>query len=184
MPDLYIANCTKQNHVFAYRVPGENGVKSLSIAIGQQSKLPGLSNAVAGAIIEANSRYGLIEVKEIDRTKPFIGMCYSLDAPVKIDVIIKAMKHNDEVLIQRGRETRQAAAVASNNLIENHLHEANESNQLNADMRNFEMTIVEEDPKNIKDSNDKVEEGITVNHSADPDKITQTKRTSARGRRN
>lgn len=184
MSELYVANCTKQNYVFAYRIPGENGVKTVPINIGQQIQVPGVcSPAHVEGVLKQHRRYGVTEVGEIDRTKPFIGICYSVDKKIAVDKIIRVMNHNDAVLQQRGQQQRRAAAVASNNLIEQHIHTANQTEKLNAALTDFEMTIEEQDPKGRKDSEEMLREGIEVRRDADEKETTFEKGRKKRGRR-
>lgn len=111
---LYVANCTKQGHDFIFRLPEEKRTQKLFIpAGGQVMVLNGGSGVTAvRGVVEQHARYGLVPVTEIDRTKPFIGMCYSLDKPIPVAKILRAAEHNDGVLEERSLEERRVTAGA------------------------------------------------------------------------
>jgi hypothetical protein len=116
MSTMYVANTTQQIQDFQFRLPMKDKVYKQSIDIGRQIKVAGeLDTREVEAIIAQHSIYGMIEVSELDRAKPFVGLIYSLDKPVKAELISRAMNHNMGVLDARGQTIRQEAAVAINN---------------------------------------------------------------------
>lgn len=116
---IYVANCTKQVQDFVYRSIGAATPRMVRIDIGSQQQLPGAWNTEDVQYLEEqHRRYGLIPVAEVNRTRDFIGVCYSIDKPVDIDRIRIALVNNDEVLTERGRVLRQHAAVAAADSIE------------------------------------------------------------------
>lgn len=116
---LYVANCTRQVQDFIYRLPEHTAPMRQRIDIGHQVALSGdLSQPDIDAVIKAHTRYGMVAASEVDHTKAFIGTCYSVDKPVKIGTIQFALQHNNDVLILKGREMRQEAAVAINNALD------------------------------------------------------------------
>lgn len=123
MPKMYVANCTQQIQIFMYRLPELNRPFTQEIPIGGQVQVAGLAGGELStldveAIVRQYSKYGLVEVSEIDRRKPFVGVCYSLDRPVTVSAIQKALEHNIGILDAQGREIRQLAAVGVNQRIE------------------------------------------------------------------
>lgn len=133
---LYVANTTKQNHEFWYRVPESQKVTMQRIPAGGQELIYKDASAHdLEKIIEDHAAYGLIPVSEIDRTKAFIGMCYQLDTPVEVEKIMVAAAHNDTVLDKVSLESRKAAAAS----IETSIREV-EGSGLNA----FETQVVEQ----------------------------------------
>lgn len=185
---LNVANCTKQNYIFAYRVPEENGVKQIPIRIGQQITLPGdfsmpqITNDSNSGIVDQHRKYGMIDVNDINRTEPFIGICFSIGKVINVDKIMTAMSHNDEVLIQRGRQLRQMSAVASNNLIEHHLHEANERTGGDAQLSDFEVTIEEESQRGNRDES-LLKEGVNVSKDQENSETSFENRNRGKSRR-
>jgi len=111
MAKLYLANCTKQRHEFLYHAPEQKQLTKQDIEIGSQimvwrdAPLDQLS-----AIILQHEPYGLINVNEIDRTKHFVGICYSFDKPIDVHKIMYTVENNDKVLEERGLETRKEVA--------------------------------------------------------------------------
>lgn len=131
---LFIANCTAQVQDFSYRIPESPKLHSQSIPIGGQIELKNLNPLQVEAIIRHHAKYGMVSVGEIDRTKPFAGLCYSLGKPITINRMQAAIEHNFEVLEARGEEQRAAAAIATHQRIE----------QEGSPIRALEMEVVEE----------------------------------------
>lgn len=132
---LYVANCTHQVHDFIYRLPENPAAMRQQINIGGQIMVAGdLNSLQVDAVVNQHRRYGLVNVTEIDRTKNFIGVCYSLDKPVQIEKIRVALKHNNEVLTERGRKLRQEAALAVSQAMED----------VAPGLSSLEMSVVEE----------------------------------------
>lgn len=137
MTKMYIANCTHQVQDFIYRLPESGSARTQRIDLGSQIAISGdLSTHEIDAIIAQHTPYGLVAVAEIDRTKPFIGVCYQLDRPVPVEKIKRAIIHNTGVLVDRGVEMRKTAAVAVNQALEQHAP--------GAALQALEMSVVEE----------------------------------------
>ena len=161
---VYIGNATKQVLRFSYRPPGK-GIRAQDIPIGGQVLLSGdLTTDEVDAALKQNEPYGLIDVKEIDRTKAFVGICYSLDKPISLSYLQRALDQNHRVLVERGKEIRTNAAIAVNQGLEEQLEE----NQLGG-LGSLEMSVVEEDgPRRSVDAGPLVSEGVRVTRNADP----------------
>jgi hypothetical protein len=149
---LYLANCTKQILDFQYRVPEDRSKMPYrtSIAPGTQQVIwkPD-SLPVLMAIVDQMRPYGLVAVNEVDRTREFIGFCYSIDKPVPMDVMMVADDHNTSVLTQRGVEMRKQTAVA----MEHQMFSENDG------LAHMELEIVED----TKGETPRVAEAIEVN---------------------
>lgn len=119
MPTLYVANTTKQAHEFVYRVPEDHQPKKVVIKAGAQVVVhaPNLPLEVVSAIVEQHERYGLMDVAELDRRKPFIGLCYRFDKPINVEKIMQADEHNFDVLEGVSSDARKVAAAAALNKI-------------------------------------------------------------------
>jgi hypothetical protein len=110
---LYIANCTKQDHDFLYRIPENPSVRLQRIPMGQQIRISGdLSQVDVDAIIKQHERYGLIPADKVSSQKQFIGMCYSIGSPVSLNTISGALLKNNGYLEDMGKQIRKEAAVA------------------------------------------------------------------------
>lgn len=160
---IFVGNATKQVLTFSYRPPGK-GVRSQSVPIGGQIQLSGdLTTEEVDCVISQNERYGLVDVKEIDRTKAFIGICYSLDKEISLSYLQRAFDQNHRVLVERGKEIRTNAAIAVNQGLEAELAE----NQLGG-LSQLEMSVVEQDsPSRSNDAGPMVAEGVRVSRDAD-----------------
>lgn len=155
---MYVANCTNQVQAFLYRAPGTKSNRNQPIDIGRQVQISGdLNTKDIEAIVEQHSKYGMVAVDEIDRTKAFVGVCYSIDKPVPIEKIKRAAEHNKGVLIEAGRENRKLAAVAVNNEVEK---------QAPGALNSLELSIEEQESKDGRDR--EVSENITVDKTATP----------------
>ncbi|MEJ0017529.1 MAG: hypothetical protein WDN25_13380 [Acetobacteraceae bacterium] len=118
---LYVANCSKQRVDFAYRVPEEIGApRRQQIERGAQIMVfkRDLGLPAAKAIIAQHERYGIVPLDEIDRCKPFIGLCYSFDKPIPVDAIMRADEHNTGALEIASAESRVATAAALHQMLE------------------------------------------------------------------
>ena len=165
--DLYIANTTKQNVAFYYRVPESVALREQTIRVGSQERISGnLSTPDIDAIIAQHAPYGMVSADELDRVKGFVGLCYSVGKPIPAAKIERAMNENISVLIRRGKETREMGAIASSVAIENTLAEQSRPEIL----KEFDASIVEENPDARGDAGGPaISEGVRVNRLADPD---------------
>ncbi len=168
---MYIANCSMQHQDFQYRVLGQNALRIQRIEMGGQIPLSGdLQSEDIDYIVEQHERYGLISVTEIDRTKGFFGLCYSVDKPVDVNKLRYSLEHNNKVLVERGVELRKQAAIATNNLIEDSV--------IGNTLKNLEMSVVEEKSGGFE-GHDPFAEGIRIDKSdkALPPKLKKGKAT-------
>ena len=169
MPDLYVANCSKQRLDFIYRVPEKEGTRRQMIPPGGQERIyqAGMQPEVLDAIVSQHERYGMVRASEIDRRKPFVGLCYEIDKPIRVEKIMYADEHNAGVLTEISAEARKLSAAALHDAIE---RGAGQSAQLNS----VGFEIVEQ--------NGKTEPGMNeiVSVTRDPSRSANTPR---RGRK-
>lgn len=145
MPELYIANCTNQVNLFQYRMPEERMPRQMQIEPGSQAKIPHFRGGAPTVeevklIVEQHEVYGLVKVDEIDRTKPYVGLCYS-NKEIPVDTIMKAHEHNHDVLVRQGVKTREESAVRANIAAEK------TAEQTGLKVLGTDVTIAEQDPK-------------------------------------
>jgi len=154
MTKLYLANCTKQRHEFLYHAPEQRQLTKQDIEIGSQILVwRDAPRDHLIAILTQHEPYGLVDVADIDRSKHFVGMCYSFDKPIDVNKIMYTVENNDKILEERGLEARkEAAQVISHSLSQ---VAADSGNGLNA----VDVEIKELPPPG-KDSN--FSETITV----------------------
>lgn len=161
---MYIANCSKQAQDFIYRLPEQPGTRLQRIEIGQQIQVSGdLSQKDVDAVVAQHAKYGFPRADEIDRTKPFFGVCWQVDRPVSVEKLRRAITHNDEVLEERGRELRQEAAVAIHGGVEQSV------DGTGAALKSVEVSVQEEKP-GTGDDHQLMSEGVRVDKNADPGK--------------
>lgn len=154
---LYIGNATKQTHEFIYRVPGNPGVRVQLVPIGGQVQITGdLTTPEVDSIIAQHRKYGLTDINEIRRG--FHGLCYSIDKPIPAAKLFDAIETGVEVLVERGRAIRKDLAVANNEILEQALREEGRPEHL----KNFEMSVVEEERKDGTTSDSPIAEGVRV----------------------
>lgn len=111
---LFIANCTKQTHSFIFRVPESQATQKREIPPGGQVQIfdDGVPPAHVDNVIRQHERYGLIDAAAIDRTKAFIGICYSTVKPVTVNRIMSAVENNEQALTNMAGESRRNAVAA------------------------------------------------------------------------
>lgn len=163
MPRLFIGNCTKQTQEFIYWVPESRRTAPVSqkIPIGGQIALTDGSSGdfsipqITG-IVDQHIRYGLVNVKDIDKSKEFVGTCYSIGEPVRINKLLLALELNEQILFNRGVQIRKDAAIMQESRTATQMVEAAMPNLLK-----FETTIQEEN-RDERDPNPPIAEGIRI----------------------
>ena len=138
---LFIANCTAQRHDFQYRIVEQAGVKRQQIPMNGQIEIAyDLNQQQVDGIIAQHAPYGMVSVDEIDRTRPFIGLCYSVGKPIKVDALRRTLVHNRDVLEETGKKNRTEAGLAvAEQLMAN--------DPANGGLQAVETSVVEVEPK-------------------------------------
>lgn len=164
MPQLYVANATKQIVQFAYRMLGLNRLIVQPIPIGGQVRIApsgsrtDLTPAEIDEILGQHRKYGIMDIKELETDKRRCDICFSIGEPVSSEKLETAMRRNESALEELGRQLRTEAALAVNSRIEG---------QIGAPLRNLEMSFVEEEPRGGYDSDlNHVAEGVRVTRGA------------------
>ncbi|HET8686812.1 MAG TPA: hypothetical protein VFM18_09120 [Methanosarcina sp.] len=117
MPSFYIANSTKQNHDFVYRIPGNDKLFTVGIPFGQQRELhqKDLSTEEIDFILrqhKGESHEYITEASTIDRTSGYVGLIYSIGKPVSGDLIANAISENDYELDLSAKRYREESTLA------------------------------------------------------------------------
>ena len=121
MTHLYIANCTQQNHIISFRHPDTEKVVSRSVPMGRQDDLSGregFSPPVIDAVVAQLGIYGLRSEKDAMRDDGVIPFVYSLDVPVKRDVMEKVYNRNRGIITDAGKKRQQEAAIAASSMMD------------------------------------------------------------------
>lgn len=126
MSDLFVANLTKQHHIFIYQVvegdvnASPNMVRAYqrheNIPAGGQSRLPGdLTKAQIDVIVEHHRAYGMKSWEEARKIKGFTGLCFRLKDPIPLNdqgFIDDVVKSNDKTLNEANDVRREATTAA------------------------------------------------------------------------
>ncbi len=160
---LYVANTTQQIQHFSYRLPESKQVRVQVIPIGNQVALSGdLTTKDIEYVVEQHAKYGMVRADEVDRTRSFIGTCYSVDKPVNMNKVRSALERNNIVLIEQGRQIRAEAGMA--------VHDAAEKaiNPRQGALKAMEFSVEEVPSKDGKDT--EVNETLRVSRDEEPTK--------------
>ena len=153
MTVLYVGNATRQNYDFAFRspvaVPSASGLplRTHRIEPGVAMKIPGdWSPEEADSIIRQHVPYGIVRDSEIDQSRHFHGIVYSIDTPIARAKLLYLMDHNLGQLVMQGQEIRRANAIAQSELVQKSLIE----NGRTEIVKSFDTTVQQEqeDPRN------------------------------------
>ncbi|MGZ0748885.1 hypothetical protein [Kluyvera sichuanensis] len=109
---LYVANTTKQRHIFTYRMLESGRLRQIPIDHGSQMMVLDGSTDELNAVIQHHQVYGMVDATKIDQASEFVGICYSIDKPVNANVIEKTIRDNDGRLTKGAHELRQASLAA------------------------------------------------------------------------
>ena len=173
---FYVGNCTKQNYELHYRLPEALGARMQPIRAGGQILIAGdLSPKDVESLEKQLRRYGATLVTDIDRTRAFVGLCFQVDKPIKVDALGRAIEHNDAVLTAKGQEIRRTVAVAINQKIERQLEESRLPETLN----DLEITVDEVDSRS-KPVAGGIKEGVRVSKDAPEKPLISTQRQRPR----
>lgn len=169
MPKLWIANATSQVQQFTYWLPEMSRSFVQEVPIGSQTLIAGkdLPQGAIDGILKQHEVYGLTSANQAFRQRKFSGVVYSIDKPVRLDVLQELVQHHRGVLTERGKQLRQEAAIATDDYIQNQMMDQ----QMPGRLQELEM-LVEETERDPQDTSPEIAEGMRVNHreaaAADP----------------
>lgn len=165
MASLFIANTSKQHQIFMYRLPEHAIPKYADIRVGTQVKIPGdLSPEAIKLIVEHAAPYGLKAVSELPRNRDFVGLCYSVNEPVKLDHLFSTFEHNDVVLNDKAEERREDQAAIIAQEIQNAMRE------VGVEVPRAEVTMVEDtkDTPRVANGYEITAPGVAPKHGGKP----------------
>lgn len=112
MAKLYIYNATVQFRDFVALIPETTNTLRVKIRPGHQAMVYEGSQYIIDSFIQQNEVYGLVRENEVKGLKPekMVSMVYQLDAPIKIDAMKGAARHNEARLTDWGAEIRENVA--------------------------------------------------------------------------
>lgn len=154
---LYIANTKKQDETFMYRIPEIARPYTQTIPAGGQIQIyRDAPRDVLEGIVDQHRMYGLVDVADIDRTKPFVNLCYQFDKVITQNQIMYGMEHNSEVLEDKGLEYRKQSAVAISSNLDKAAQEGNAPNA-----SGMKLELIEE-KTDIADNSEKLTQTVEV----------------------
>jgi hypothetical protein len=109
MAKLYIANCSKAEHLFNYFLPENPRPFIQHIRAGTQSFIEGTEDVIK-RIIDQHAPYGFQEVSKCG--KGFGGQCYRIDKPISVEAIEAGLSQDAQERIDRATESRKYTAAA------------------------------------------------------------------------
>src|ERR1700683_3772726 len=111
---LYLANTSKQHHLFIYRPADRPETKPVEIPAGTQVQIGGdnMSDHDIDRMLRQHAPYGLTAVKDLPRTAGYIGLVYSIDKPVNMDQFMSTFEKNDIEMNANAADRRESAAAA------------------------------------------------------------------------
>lgn len=112
---LFIANCSRQAHMFNYKLPEKSQSFGVAIPAGRQHMID-QSEDVIRHIISQHEPYGFQHRNKVD--KNFSGICYELEKPLSSSQIIDNADQKKENLDEMSQKILEVSAVALNNAVE------------------------------------------------------------------
>jgi len=113
MSILYVANLSNHRHVFLCQLPENRKLWKQPIGPFSQQRIAGdMSPEDIAAILDHHKRYGLVHWTEARKSRGFVGLCYSIDAPIRIETFFETKETNDTALNLRSEQIHEESAVA------------------------------------------------------------------------
>lgn len=159
MSKLYVANATQQVQQFTYWLPEmprhfmQEIPMGSQIVVGQRD----LTKDEIDYVLKQHKQYGLRSVAEAQRDPNFSGVCYSVDRHVSLPLLYELMAHRTSVLSEIGRKSREAAAIATDDQI----NDAMMQSRMPLRLQELEMSV-EEMTRDQRDQSPEVSEGVRV----------------------
>ena len=158
-----------------YQIPERRGYIVQSIPIASQIALsPDLNTEGIDMVVQQHYKYGLRSLDEASRAREFVGLTYSIDKPIPGVKIENVLRHNQDKLVEWGKEIRKEAAIASNQLVSANMEEAGQR------VDQYQIEIVEQN-HDERDPTPALSEGIKV--SSMPREAPVAPRARTRGKR-
>jgi hypothetical protein len=112
---LFIANCSRQAHVFNYKIPEKKQSFGVTIRAGKQHVID-YPPEVIQYIIEQHEPYGFQPRDGVD--EHFSGICYSIEKTVSTNEIIENAEQKVENLDNLSQSILEANAVSMSNAVD------------------------------------------------------------------
>jgi hypothetical protein len=171
---VYVANASPQRHEFIYRMAEQKRERRQPIEPMSQILLSDdFTQGQIDDLIAQSDKYGFPSVADIRNGAPrkrFTRLCYSIDAPISSLMIDALLRSNVAALDEFGKELREETAVASNQAVLRELDLQKRASGLEANVRQFEQTVQEEEPSRGYDrpETEIVHDGFRIDPKAPP----------------
>jgi hypothetical protein len=146
---VYVANASRQVHLFQYRIPENPQLRQREIPPMGQSVLPDDMNQLqVDYLIEKNGQYGFVsadDVKSRRTPKKFTRLIYSVGRPVDANVIAMLVDGNLHAQKEVSNEMRKAVAYESDRQIADDVERARAQQDL-ADLHSLKFQVEEQEP--------------------------------------
>lgn len=113
---LFIANCSKQDHDFYYRVPERSKSIVVNIPSGRQHVISNTPEVIQH-IINQHVIYGMQERSKTNGN--FSGICYSIEREITESAIIDGAEQKNENLENLSKQLLTESAVAFDQAVDN-----------------------------------------------------------------
>lgn len=113
--EFFIANCSRQPHLFNYKLPERTQPYAVKIHPGRQHSM-NLDQDAINHIIRQHEPYGFQRCDKVD--KNFSGICYSIGKPVQVGRIEENAEQKVENLDSMSEQILAASAVSLNNAVD------------------------------------------------------------------
>ena len=153
MPQIYVANCSKHDYIFAYMFIENPKPFHHKIRAGTQIKIEA-SNDEIEQIIKQHSIYGMQPVEAVK--KGFGGLAYRINKQISVEAIEAGLSQSDQEAIDRALEARKNTAAAVDSILTNKAQEFGSRQSAPV-----EIEVIEEG-RNPADQSAKFNETITV----------------------
>lgn len=188
MTKLFVANCTRQVQEVHFRLDFTDAgqpnpqarfqpAKRMTIPPGRQVPLGGdLHMSQVDDVTKQLETFGLTALADVPRSRgKLIPLLYNVDTPLKPSQIEAVMNANAGILVEQGRERRQAASIATNALVDQVV--ANEFAAVGLEAQTGPKVEVEFEQLEQSEAGErKVEEGYRMDAKAKPPAVKKSKR--------
>lgn len=149
MSKMYIVNCTSQNQVICYQLPGTAKVVQQTIGMGRQDFVGGSFADFSPPEIESIATqlrpYGLIAAADVKRLPGKIVPYIWSESVIKLGVIKHVMDHNKGVHVVTGEKRRENAALGTNDALKKIIETAVQEGQPVPPVDTFTIEVEEVD---------------------------------------
>jgi hypothetical protein len=123
---LFIANTSLQTHILMFQLEKGGKTYEQRIPIGDQVQLleRKLTSEELQRFLQQKEKYGVRHVKEVSGDKSYLGLCYSVDNPVRLGELKAGFEHNAEIREEQQDARLEDSTSAIAGMLKDHLGDA------------------------------------------------------------